>query len=272
MIDDRYALEQSSNVYMFEIGMRMANCTYTAPNTRCGWSLDSIDHAYQEVRSSFHQFGLGSETGIDLPSYTSGLAGGSTIGGNLLDLMIGQYDTYTTLQLAQYIATIANDGYRMEPRLVREIREPSINPGENGAVIQKFEPKVLNRIEMSDAHIKRVQEGLRSVMTRGTARARFSDASYQPAGKTGTAQVKVTVGEGDNRRSIDGNTQTLVGYAPYHNPEIAFAVVVPNVRLERHGGVQGMAQKISRKALDTYFDMKNERFGPVYTEEPASAH
>jgi cell division protein FtsI/penicillin-binding protein 2 len=270
-IDDRYALEQSSNVYMFEIGMRMANCRYSAPNTRCGWNTESIERAYNEVRNSFLQFGLGSETGIDLPAYSSGLAGGTTVGGNLLDLMIGQYDTYTTLQLAQYIATIANDGYRMEPRLVREIREPAVNQGEQGAVIQKFEPTILNRIDMSDAHIRRVQEGLRSVMTRGTARSRFSGASYQPAGKTGTAQVKVAVGSGDNRRVIDGNTQTLVGYAPYHNPEIAFAVVVPNVRLERHGGAQGIAQKISKKALDSYFDMKEGRNGPAMEEQPLAS-
>ena len=267
-IDDRRALEQSSNVYMFEIGMRMANCTYTAPNTRCGWNTESIGNAYNEVRNSFKQFGLGSEVGIDLPAYQSGLTGGATTGGNLLDLMIGQYDTYTTLQLAQYIATIANDGYRMEPRLVREIREPAVNQGEQGAVIQKFEPTILNRIDMSDSHIRRVQEGLRGVMTRGTAQSRFGAASYQPAGKTGTAQVKVAVGQGDNRRIVDGNTQTLVGYAPYQNPEIAFAVVVPNVKLERNGGAQGIAQKISKKALDSYFDMKEFRNGPTKVEQP----
>ena len=267
-IDDRRALEQSSNVYMFEIGMRMANCRYTAPNARCGWSNDSIQKAYSDVRNSFHQFGLGSETGIDLPNYSSGLQGQATVGGNLLDLLIGQYDNYTTLQLAQYIATIANDGYRMEPRLVREIRDPSINQSDPGAVIQKFEPTILNRVDMSDAHIRRVQEGLRGVMTRGTAQSRFSGASYQPAGKTGTAQVKVAVGEGDNRRIIDGNTQTLVGYAPYNNPEIAFAVVVPNVRLERHGGAQGIAQKISKKALDSFFEMQGYRNGPTVVDGP----
>ncbi len=261
-IDDRYALEQSSNVYMFEIAMGMANCSYSPSNTRC----ETVSEAYSEVRNSFLQFGLGANTGIDLPAYSSGLTGESIKLGNLLDLMIGQYDTYTTLQLAQYIATIANDGYRMEPRLVREIREPGIN--EQGAVLQKFEPTILNRIEMSDSHIRRVQEGLRAVMTRGTAKSRFSGASYQPAGKTGTAQVSVTVGEGDNRRRVEGNTQTLVGYAPYNNPEIAFAVVVPDVKLERYGGAQGIAQNISKKALDSYFEMKEGRNGPTKVAQP----
>ncbi|MDT8861623.1 penicillin-binding protein 2 [Alkalihalobacillus sp. MEB130] len=270
-IDDRRALEQSSNVYMFEIGMRMANCYYRAPNASCGWSTGpggSIERAYQEVRNNFSQFGLGSETGIDLPRYSSGLIGGSESGGNLLDLMIGQYDNYTTLQLAQYIATIANDGYRMEPRVVREIREPSTSEDEQGVVIQKFEPTILNRVEMSDAHISRVQQGLRDVMTRGTARGLFANASYQPAGKTGTAQVKVAVGQGDNRRVVDGNTQSLVGYAPFNNPEIAFAVVVPDVKLGSNGGRQGIAQEISKSALEAYFELKDKRNGATPVDEP----
>ncbi|WP_066153718.1 peptidoglycan D,D-transpeptidase FtsI family protein [Halalkalibacter krulwichiae] len=262
-VNDIRALEVSSNVYMFEMGMLMAGCHYP---TNCRWS--NLQGAYDEVRYSFSQFGLGVDTGIDLPSTSSGLAGGSVIAGNLLDLMIGQYDTYTTLQLAQYISTIANDGYRMQPRLVTEIREPVSNREEQGAVIQKFEPTILNRIDMSDEYIKRVQQGLRGVVTRGTASSRFSNKSYQPAGKTGTAQVNVAVGEGDNRRLVSGNTQTFVGYAPFNNPEIAFAVVVPNVKLERNGGRTGMAQEITSKALDAYFDMKEVRNGPTKADRP----
>ena len=45
------------------------------------------------------------------------------IPGFLLDYAIGQYDTYTPLQLAQYMSTIANGGYRMKPQIVQEIRE-----------------------------------------------------------------------------------------------------------------------------------------------------
>jgi cell division protein FtsI/penicillin-binding protein 2 len=264
-VNDIRALEVSSNVYMFEMAMLMANCNY--PNN-CNWTNNSVAEAYNEIRYNFSQFGLGSETGIDLPSSSTGLAGGSTIYGNLLDLMIGQYDTYTTLQLAQYISTIANDGLRMQPRLVTEIREPVSNTEELGAVVQKFEPQVLNRIDMNEQYISRVQQGLRGVMTRGTASSRFANKSYQPAGKTGTAQVRVTVGTGDNRRFVDGNTQTLVGYAPFNNPEVAFAVVVPNVKLERNGGRQGMAQEIASKALDAFFEMKDVRNGPERAERP----
>ncbi|MDR4191304.1 penicillin-binding protein, partial [Bacillus pseudomycoides] len=83
--------------------------------------------------------------------------------GFLLDLAIGQYDTYTPLQLVQYVSTIANGGYRMQPRVVKEIRQPSSKPDEVGKVIQSMEPKVLNRIDMPEDQIQRVQEGFRQV-------------------------------------------------------------------------------------------------------------
>ncbi|WP_227938220.1 peptidoglycan D,D-transpeptidase FtsI family protein [Alkalihalobacillus deserti] len=263
VVNDLRALEQSSNVYMFQIGMRLAKCYYEGANKHCGWDSESIREAYSVVRNSFSQFGLGSETGIDLPYYETGLKGESEVGGNLMDLMIGQYDTYTPLQLAQYISTIANDGYRMQPRLVREIREPAIKENEPSIVVQSFEPEILNRIDMSDAHIKRVKKGLRRVMTRGTASKKFADATYRPAGKTGTAQVGIAVGSDNNRQFLEGNTQTLVGYAPYDAPEIAFAVVVPFAKLDDGGGRKGMAQDISDQALKTYFKLKNGRKGPV---------
>ncbi len=262
-IDDVYALEQSSNVYMFEIGMRLANCYYVAPNTQCGWTSATIADAYNAVRNNFYQFGLGAETGIDLPSYFNGMQGDNTNGGKLLDLMIGQYDTYTTLQLAQYIATIANNGYRMKLNLVTEIREPVSDLHEQGAVIQKFEPSVLNRIEMSDEHIQRTKLGLRRVVAHGNAAARFAEIpQYEVAGKTGTAQVKVAVQNGERRSVIDGETQTFVGFAPFSDPEIAFAIVVPHAKLDTNGARQGMAQNIAREAVKAHFELQESRNGP----------
>ncbi|WP_088102471.1 peptidoglycan D,D-transpeptidase FtsI family protein [Halalkalibacter urbisdiaboli] len=265
-IDDKRALEVSSNVYMFEIAMKMAN--YNS-KSQCCWNSATIEKAYNDARYYFSQFGLGSETGIDLPSASSGLSGGIQRAGNLLDLFIGQFDTYTPLQLAQYISTVANDGYRMQPRLVKEIREPTINKEKPGAVIQRFEPTVLNRIDMSDTYINRVQEGLRGVMTNGTASGTFANAPYQPAGKTGTAQVKVAVGEGDNRRLVDGNTQTLIGYAPYNNPEVSFVVVVPYAKRDSASGANGsFSRNVSKAMLDAYFDLKEQRNGPISEDQP----
>lgn len=261
VINDRYALQVSSNVYMFEIGLRLAGC-YNSNPMNCSFPTKTTIEGLDKVRYNFSQFGLGTQTGIDLPSTPIGIPGPYILPGNLLDLLIGQYDTYTPIQLAQYISTIANDGYRMQPRLVSEVREPVTDLEQIGAVIQKFEPTVLNRIDMSDAFIDQVQLGFRDVVTgaNGTAR-RFASKPYQLAAKTGTAQTK--------ENGVQGNNQTFVGYAPFDNPEIAIAVVVPNVKLESNGGRGGMAQNIAEEILDQYFiEMKTARQGPQKVAEP----
>ncbi|TES56704.1 penicillin-binding protein 2 [Halalkalibacterium halodurans] len=265
-VSSQRALEVSSNVYMFEIAMRMAGYNY---NSKCCWNSETIERAYNEARYYFSQFGLGTETGIDLPSEYTGVNGGVQQAGNLLDLMIGQFDTYTTMQLAQYISTIANDGYRMQPRLVTEIREPSADKDSRGAVVQQFEPRVLNRIDMTDAQIRDVQQGFRRVSTNGTASRFFANKTYTTATKTGTAQVRVAVGEGENRRFIDGNNQALVGYAPYDDPEVAFAIIVPYAKRDSAPGANAdLARDIGAEMLDTYFELKERREGPTLADDP----
>ncbi|MDV2884029.1 penicillin-binding protein 2 [Alkalihalophilus pseudofirmus] len=263
-VNDIKALERSSNVYMFEIAMRMMGYNYGSSRS---FDTQRVAEAYDETRYIFSQFGLGADTGIDLPGSSRGLTGQNRNPGNLLDLMIGQYDTYTPLQLVQYVATIANDGYRVKPRLVSEIREPSLSPDEPGAILHKFEPQILNRVDVSDADLNRVQQGFYAVMngSQGTGAGMFRSASYNPAGKTGTAQVSVRVGEGQNRRSISGNNQVLVGYAPYDNPEVAFAIIVPYTVRDNSAN---FAQSIGKKMLDEYFDLKEERNGPTKADVP----
>ncbi len=77
------------------------------------------------MSNGYASFGLGSLTGIDLPNEASGFTNKPENPGLILDYSIGQYATYTTLQLAQYVATIANGGYRIAPKVLKEIREPS---------------------------------------------------------------------------------------------------------------------------------------------------
>ena len=72
-----------------------------------------------KMRNYFNQLGLGVRTGIDFPFEGTGYEGVASSTG-LLDIGIGQYDTYTAMQMAQYVATIANDGYRVEPHLVKK--------------------------------------------------------------------------------------------------------------------------------------------------------
>ncbi|MED3904287.1 penicillin-binding protein 2 [Geobacillus thermodenitrificans] len=251
-INELTALKQSSNVYMFKTAIAIGGGTYR-PNQ----SLKINPDAFTTIRHYFSQFGLGVKTGIDLPNELGGFQGQSTRGGFLLDLSIGQYDMYTPMQLAQYVSTIANGGYRMKPLLVKEIRDPSIDGKTPGRTIQQFEPVVLNRVDMKTEYIQRVQEGFRRVMQEpgGTAYSYFANASYKPAGKTGTAESFYD-GPIKSRRNDPTYNLTLVGYAPYNDPQVSFAIVVP---WATQGDSDGINNRIGRRILDAYFDLKAKR-------------
>ncbi|PEB43296.1 peptidoglycan D,D-transpeptidase FtsI family protein [Bacillus pseudomycoides] len=256
-IDDIRALQVSSNVYMFNTALKIAGINYV-PNS----SLDIKAATFDKMRYYFGQFGLGVSTGIDLPNETLGQQKKQNYQpGFLLDLAIGQFDTYTPLQLAQYVSTIANGGYRMKPQIVQEIREQTTQEEDIGKVVQTMQPIVLNRVDMKKEYIDRVQEGFRQVFQEGdgTGVRYFQKAPYKPAGKTGTAQT-VYGGEDPVGRDSEGNrihcyNLTLAGYAPYDNPEVAFSVVVPWVNDDK-GGINSM---IGKDILDAYFALKKNQ-------------
>lgn len=269
-IDDLRALQVSSNVYMFNTALQIAGVNYVPDSP-----LNIKQEAFNKMRYHFGQFGLGVPTGIDLPNETVGQMGRKDhIPGFLLDYSIGQYDTYTPLQLAQYISTIANGGYRMKPQIVQEIREQSNKEGETGKVVQSMEPVILNRIDMDISYINQVKEGFKKVFqeTDGTGVAHFQNLPYKPAGKTGTAET-VYGGDSDVGKDGKGNRKkcynlTLAGYAPYDaEPEVAFSVVVPWVNNDQ----AGINSKIGREILDAYFDLKVKKFGgnPVPVVQPS---
>ncbi|PEJ97269.1 peptidoglycan D,D-transpeptidase FtsI family protein [Bacillus wiedmannii] len=256
-IDDLRALQVSSNVYMFHTALKIAGVDYVKNS-----SLNIKQEYFDKMRYYFRQFGLGVPTGIDLPNETAGQIGKKdNQPGFLLDYSIGQYDTYTPLQLVQYISTIANGGYRMKPQIVQEVREQTSQKDEIGKVVHAVEPIVLNKIDMKEEYINRVKEGFRKVFQEGdgTGVRAFQKASYKPAGKTGTAQT-VYGGESDIGRNEKGERRecynlTLAGYAPYDNPEVAFSVVVPWVINDK----SGINSDIGKEVLDAYFELKNKR-------------
>lgn len=250
-VNDLQALERSSNVYMFNIAMRMGGEYHYRPNKNIKFNPVSL----QEIRNYFSQFGLGVKTGVDYPYEATGYKGSNPP--NLLDYSIGQYDTYTAIQLVQYISTIANGGYRMKPHFVKEIREPiTTDDDELGPVYKKHHPEVLNRVQMKDEWLERVQKGLRLVYSSGTASRFFSNKPYSPAGKTGTAENEVH-DEITGQKLGDTNNLVLVGYAPFDDPEIAFAVIAPNLGAIR--GQYPISNEIGQGILDEYFDLKKSR-------------
>jgi penicillin-binding protein A len=249
-INDLTALQRSSNVYMFKTALRLMGTEY-----RPYMSLPRKPQAFDTFRYYFSQFGLGVKTGIDLPNEATGYQGKDTKPGLLLDLAIGQYDTYTPLQMAQYVSTIANGGYRIKPQIVKEIRQPSMDDEKLGPLVKGFEPVVLNRVGMNPYYIERVQEGFRRVMQMkgGTAYAYFGGKSYKPAGKTGTAESFYY--DNEKKKLYSTYNLTLVGYAPHDNPEVAFSVVVPWINDSNNPVNKYIGQRI----LDKYFELKEKR-------------
>jgi len=246
-VNDIEAIGRSSNVYMFRIALALANSNNSSED-----SALIRKNAFDTFRQSFASFGLGTKTGIDLPGESGGLIGDSNSIGILLDLSIGQYDTYTTLQLAQYVSTIANGGYRVAPKVLKEIREPSEDGKILGPLIQETEVNILNRIQNTDAEIAQVKRGMHYVYygAKGTAPNFFAGKDYDGAGKTGTAQAFSS-----GKPTIN---LSHVGFAPYENPEIAYAVVIPNISTVPRGYTYANNQ-IAEQAVDEYFKLKAKR-------------
>lgn len=251
-MNDIEAIGRSSNVYMFKtlMGIGGASYSYNGP------LLVDLE-AFDKVRSSFSSFGLGVMTGIDLPGEVGGNPGEKKAN-SLLDLAIGQYDTYSPIQLAQYVATIANGGYRIAPRVLKEIREPSPNGQTFGSLIQQNEPKVLNRISNTDREIEQVKRGMHYTYygPRGTARGLFDGRDFDAAGKTGTAQTFAF--DENTRRVVNTISLAHVGFAPFENPEVAFAILVPHVSTNASFPTTA-ANDITQVAVDKYFELKAKK-------------
>ncbi|MCG1009002.1 penicillin-binding protein 2 [Salinicoccus sp. ID82-1] len=250
-IDDQEALMVSSNVYMMKIALRLAGLEYQS-----GMSLPTgIGDAANTLRNGLNQFGLGVSTGIDLPNEAVGLSPDlSNSPGSYLNLSIGQYDTYSALQLSQYVSTIANGGNRVGLHMAKEVREGDAN--EAGAVLQSFNGQVLNTVRFSPAELSQIHAGFYDVFnTHDTSTDRYGtgwDAYHElepkAAGKTGTAEA---VYNGDNVLN-----QTYTGYAPYDNPEMAFSIIFPHMP---YTVPFFPAQYLGRDVVNKYYEIYREQ-------------
>ncbi|MEH7118191.1 penicillin-binding protein 2 [Neobacillus vireti] len=250
------ALKKSSNVYMFHTAIRIGKGHYQYDKP-----LNfSNKNSFETIRNSFASFGLGTRTGIDLPNEQTGFKGQSKLPGYLLDLVIGQYDTYSAMQLAQYVSTIANGGHRMQPHVVKQIREPARDGETLGPILKEINPIVLNTIDVKKEWLRRVQIGFKKVMQEpgGTAYKFFEGAPYSPAGKTGTAEAFY---DGPLRSHFGKEPPpvmnlSLVSYAPSSHPVVAMAVLVPWAYDGKEDNRANL--KIGRRVLDTYFQIKRK--------------
>ncbi len=242
-LNDITALAQSSNTYQYYTAIKVGkgNYQYNKP-------LVIDKEAFNIYRNTFAEFGLGVKTGIDLPNEITGLKGNDSTSGLLLDLSIGQNDTYTPIQLAQYISTIANNGTRMQPYLYKGLYNDKSSYDQN--------KKELNKVNTEQKYMDRVHEGFKAVMSYGLG-VGYIDKMYKPAGKTGTSQSFVDT-DGDHKIDKETISTTFVAYAPYDDPKVTFTIVSPNIsrpdgRTDHQSAInKRLADRVSKKYFEIY--------------------
>ena len=207
-INDIKALRTSSNSYQFQTVIKLVGEKY-----KYNMKLNVTDKHFNIYRNTFSSFGLGSSTGIDLPNESIGIKGNKISADLLLNYSIGQYDTYTPMQLTNYINTIATKGNRYSLHYLKEIKS-------NQETIYTYQPNLLNKVE---SNFTRIDKGFQEVLL-GTGYG-YTNLKYKPAGKTGTSQVIY------NKDTTTIN-QSYVMYAPYDKPKYSIVVITPNISYE----------------------------------------
>ncbi len=199
------ALAKSSNVAAIKLGQRLGN-----------------DRLYEYIR----RLGFGAKTGVELPGETAGLIRpvSKWQPGSIGSIPIGHEVGVTPVQMAAAYAAVANDGVRVAPHLVREVRD------EEGRTVSRAEPESHRVVSAETARVLRRM--MEEVTLKGTARAAQLDG-YTAAGKTGTAQ-KI-----DPKTRAYSHTKyvaSFVGFAPIENPAVVIIVVIDEAVGLHQGG------------------------------------
>lgn len=214
-INDLTAISKSSNYYQFKIAIGITGNSY-----HYNMKLNSNINDFNKFRSMFQEYGLGSITGIDLPNEVTGIIGKNTSSDLLLNLSIGQYDTYTPIELFQYVNTIASLGNKRSPQLMKSISK------DNNLIIEN-NYKINSKVSLEEKYLKRLRDAMHLATTSGTAR-NYINSLYNPAGKTGTSETFIDT---NNDGKMDTKTISIgfVGFAPFDNPEYSVVVLAPNL-------------------------------------------
>lgn len=213
-VNDLTALSNSSNYYQYMIAIKLTGNTYT-PNMK----LNATKEHFKKYREMLSSFGLGVKTGIDLPNEQTGIMGKTIADDLLLNLSIGQYDTYTPIEVLQYINSVAT-GKRIKLSLMQEIKN-----GEETLLENKSE--VLNNVDLDKESLDRIKEGMKLVLSEGTGKF-YVPQGLNFAGKTGTSESFLDT---NNDNIVDTATisSTFTGFYPADNPKFSIVVITPNV-------------------------------------------
>src|SRR5574344_1232800 len=224
LIDDISALKMSSNYYQFITAIKSTGNKYVN-----NIKMDVNEDNFNLYRDVFKLYGLGAKTGIDYPKESLGIKGSKIAPDLLLNLAIGQYDSYTPLQLLAYINTIANNGVRLNLSFLKQ------------------ENQVSAVVNLDSYYMNRIQEGFYQVVNAGTGRG-YSDYGISAVGKTGTAEnyydAKTTT-----------ITQSYIMYAPRDNPKYSLVIVNPNISFNNDTNkyIAPINRLISKKMSDYLF-------------------
>ncbi|WP_216797347.1 penicillin-binding protein 2 [Candidatus Vallotia tarda] len=221
------------------------------------------DLGVNTIANFMKQWGFGQRTGIDVEGEARGVLPSTDwkkrayhrieqqrwYEGETISLGIGQgYNSYTILQLAHAVATLANNGVIMKPHLVKDIEKPITRE------CRLTSSKPSGRIQgITQTDINVIKYAMKSVMDSpaGTAHKIFSNAPYTSAGKTGTVQVFSLQGQKYRAHALSEHLRDhalFIAFAPVEQPKIAIALIVEN------GGWGGQAASpIARTVLDYYF-------------------
>lgn len=213
-VNDLTALSNSSNYYQYMIAIKLTGNTYN-PNMK----LNATKEHFKKYREMLSSFGLGVKTGIDLPNEQTGIMGKTIADDLLLNLSIGQYDTYTPIEVLQYINSVAT-GKRIKLSLMQEIKN-----GEETLLENKSE--VLNNVDLDKESLDRIKEGMKLVLSEGTGKF-YVPQGLNFAGKTGTSESFLDT---NNDEIVDTATisSTFTGFYPADNPKFSIVVITPNV-------------------------------------------
>lgn len=230
------ALAKSSNVAAIKMGLRVGN-----------------ERMYEYIK----RFGFGARTGVELPGETAGLLRQvrrwqpSSIG----SIAIGQEIGVTPVQIAGAFATLANDGVRVAPHIVRAVKKADDTT--------EYQAQPEQRRVISAKTARALRGMLESVTLSGTAKQAQLDG-YTAAGKTGTAQ-KI-----DPRTRAYSKTKyvaSFVGLAPVTNPAVVIAVIVDEPVGSYHGG--DVAAPIFRELAERVLPLLNVTPDAEFKEPPA---
>lgn len=234
-VNARTAIQHSSNIYMYQLAIRLAGTTYIPHGPLI---VETPKETYDLMRKYYSQFGLGIKTEVDYPREEIGYQGSTDNTGNLLDFAIGQFDNYNAMQLSQYVNTVANGGYRVKPRFVIDALEHDTKN-----VIFENKVQILNTLENKEA-LKVVQEGMKIYIDSGSGYA-VGNETYSMAGKSGTAQ------DWNNGQYV--RNSTYIVYAPYESPKVSISCIAPSAMLDSKGsGVRNVCGVTATKVMTYY--------------------